>query len=869
MKIKQRNIGSNKSREILDMLKDKRSLRVWTLRLAGVAAVVALFFAALGYGAYLRKTGDTGYYKHALLQIADLDFSFIKKYASGQLADLDKMDIDIKFKHMLRLQYLREQALKNGMITEEQKGEEFPAKLTYNGVTHDVKIALTGMMTIHLENESKFSFEVKVKGDDTINGMKRFGMLLPDTRGYITDWLGMELMKERGLMGLRVDFVDVTINGKPKGIFYMEERFDKYLVENNRLREGIIFKLQEKLDPYQENKLMEDPKTREQLLMIKRMWQDVLAGELEIGKFLDLKKTAQAFAVTDLINNRHALYRFNLRFYFNPVTGLAEPIVREWGALHKNDPDQWSLILEQPREMGTQRYKLERDKVLKMIFDNMEFKRYYLQEAQVLSQEQFLDQFLAKNGEKLHKLVTKVYVDWPFYDLPTYFLYENQKYIQNALAPDKDHITAYFDKQEDYQLGVHIRNMQDLPVEVKYLSWRDTIFFYPTKPIVLDAGHTVPKEEIQVFNFEIPPTVTWADSLLEELKISYNLLGLDNTGKSVLVFPWPYEERQAHAWNPIARDANHTAFDFIEEVPETNVISIPKGNWTIGRDLVIPAGRRLEVEAGARIDMVNQAKVICYSPVYFMGTEEDSILVHSSDRTAQGWIVIRADERSSLEYTTFGHLNCSTEKGWGVSGAVVFYESPVDFTGVAFIGNQVGDDFLNVIRADFSMERSLFKDINADAFDCDFCTGSVANSNFINVGNDGIDVSGSEILVSHVYMNGIGDKGLSSGEGSDMTARFVEINDAEIALTSKDRSKLIVSDSKVTNSRVGLTTFMKKSEFGPGFAQLDRVTIEGAERTLLIEANSGVMIDGQPFAPNFDDVKGILYGAEYGKASVR
>ena len=869
MKIKQQNNGSNRSREILDLLKDKKSLRVWILRLAGVAAVVVMFFAALGYGAYLKKTGDTGYYKHALLKIADLDFSFIKNYATGKLSGLDKVDIDIKFKHMLRLQYLREQARENGMITDEQKNEEFPAKLTINGVTHDVKIALTGMMTVHLENDSKWSFEVKVKGGDTIKGMKRFGMLLPDTRGYVTDWLGMELMKERGMMGLRVDFVDVSINGKPKGIFYMEERFDKYLVENNSLREGIIFKLQEDLNPYKESQLMESPGTRDQLLMIKRMWQDVLAGNLELGKFLDLKKVAQAFAITDLMNNRHALYRFNLRFYFNPITGLAEPIVREWGAMHKNDPNQWSIILEQPREIGTQRYKLEQDKVLKMIFDNLEFKRYYLQEAQVISQPQFLDQFLAKNGDKLHKIVSKVYADWPFYDLPTYFLYENQKYIQSALAPDKDHIIAYFGQQKDYELNVQIRNTQDLPVEIKHLSWRDTFYFYPKEPIILDAGHTVAREDIQTFTFKIPPTITWADSLLEELKISYNLLGLDNTGESVLVFPWTYENRAAHAWNPIVRDANHTSFDFVEEVPETNVISIPKGEWTLDRDLVIPAGRRLEVEAGAQIDMVNNAKVICYSPVYFMGTEQDTILVHSSDRTAQGWIIIRADERSSLEHTTFDHLNCSREKGWGVSGAVVFYESPVDFNYVAFIGNQIGDDFLNVVRANFMMENSLFKDINADAFDCDFCTGTVANSSFIDVGNDGIDVSGTEIQVSHVFMNRIGDKGLSAGEGSNMTAQYVEIINSEIALTSKDRSRLVVSDSKVTNCRIGVTTFEKKPEFGPAFAKVNRVTIEGAELPYLIEANSGFVLDDVDFPPNYEDVKKILYGAEYGKASVR
>ncbi|MCO6491583.1 MAG: hypothetical protein J5I98_24415 [Phaeodactylibacter sp.] len=868
MKIKQ-NSNSSGYKDVLDLFRDRTTLRAWTLRLAAVGAAAALFFAALGFGAYLRKTGDTGYYQHPLLQAAGLDFSFIGKYLGGQAAGLENVDIDIEPDQLLRMQQLREQALKDGMITEEQKNEEFPAKLTYKGATHDVKLSLASATALRAGSEDKFSFEVRARGEDAIDGMTRFGMLLPENRGYLTDWLGMELMKDRGVMSLRAGFVRASVNGKPKGTFYLEERFDKGLARGSRLGQGIIFKLQEGVEAYQEKKLMDNPATREQLLLIRQKWQDVQGGKLAPGQFLDLKKTAQAFAIADLMNNRHSSYRFALRFSFDPATGLAEPLVGELAAVPKNDPGQWSLILEQPAEGSAPLYKLERDEVLKMIFGNLDFKRYYLQEAQAICQEPFMDQFLAKNGDKLYKLVNEVYAGWPAYDLPTFFLYENQKYIQSALAPDRDHITAYFEKQEDNRLSLRIRNMQDLPVEVRNLSWRETSLFYPAQPIVLDGAHTLPKGEAQAFGFEIPPTVAWADSLLEELKITYNVLGLDNTANSILVFPWPYEERQAHAWNPVQRDANHTSFGFIEEAPETNAVIIPKGNWKLDRDLVIPAGRRFEVEAGARIDLVNHAKVICYSPVYFMGTEQDSILMFSSDKTSEGMIVIRGGERSSVEHTTFLNLNRPTEKGWALTGAVIFYEAPVDFSGVAFIGNQDGDDFLNVIRSDFTMEKSLFRDIKADAFDCDFCTGTVANSRFIDVGNDGIDVSGSEITVSHVYMNGIGDKGLSSGEGSSMTAKSVEITNSEIALTSKDRSKLIVSDSKVVNSRVGLTTFMKKSEFGPGFASLDRVSIEGAERPYLIEANSGVMVDGQPFAPNFDDVKKILYGAEYGKASVR
>ncbi|MCO6486802.1 MAG: hypothetical protein J5I98_00225, partial [Phaeodactylibacter sp.] len=234
-----------------------------------------------------------------------------------------------------------------------------------------------------------------------------------------------------------------------------------------------------------------------------------------------------------------------------------------------------------------------------------------------------------------------------------------------------------------------------------------------------------------------------------------------------------------------------------------------------------------------------------------------------------GWLVIRAGERSSLEYTTFRYLNRSKEKGWGVTGAVVFYESPVDFDAVAFVGNQDGDDFLNVIRADFTMDNTLFKDINADAFDCDFCTGTVANTTFVDVGNDGIDVSGSDIRVSHVNIVRAGDKGLSAGEGSKMTAEHITVTDSEIAFTSKDRSQLTISDSKSVNTRIGFTIYVKKSEFGPAYIQADRVTVEGAEIPYLIETNSGFVMDGTLFEANRDDVKKILYGAEFGKASVR
>ncbi len=863
MKIKKKEESPLMPQKVSNFLSNRKTLAAGIKGMAGLTLIGILFFAILGYGAYLKKMGGATYYKHALLRIADLDFSFVNKYAKGQFSDFDDIKVDMKFKHMLRMQYLREKALQEGIISSEIKNEEFPATLTYNGVSHDVKISLAGMMTVHVADPVKWSFQVKVKGDDTIEGMKRFGLLLPSTRGYMTDWLGMKLMEQRGLIGMRVDFVNVSVNGKSMGMYYMEERFDKYLIENNRLREGIIFKLDEELSAYQESKIMDSPAARDQLLLVKRMWQDVMAGNLEPGKFFDLEKMAKLFAITDLMNNKHALYRTNLRFYFNPITGLAEPIAREWGSLTKNDPSALALFIEEPK-IASRHERLVKDSILRIIYDNLEFKGHYIREAEAISHRKLMDQLLSDNGDKLNKLVNKVYRTWPFYELPTHTLYENQFYIKSVLFSDVNQLSAYFDKQEGGDLNVYIQNEQDLPLKVSHLSWRDSTFFYPKDPIVLDAKG---KNSEKMYDFQIPINQIWDDSLIAELKIHYSLLGLENRKKSAMVFPWPYSQRMDYVGNPVARDANHDTFDFIKENKEENAIVIPAGKWTVSRDLIIPAKRRLVVEAGAEVDLIKDAKVLCYSPVFFEGTEDNPILFHSSDTTSRGIVILKAGERSKLNYANFDYISCPRTQGWSLSGALIFYESPVDIVGCTFSNNQIGDDFLNIVRSDFTMDDAHFKNINADAFDCDFCTGTVTNSSFVNVGNDGIDVSGTEIDIQHVFMNYIGDKGLSSGEGSNMIARWIEVRNSEIGITSKDRSDIQLSDAKLDNCRIGITLFEKKSEFGPAFTTANRVEIEKAEIPYLIETNSSLVLDGQPYLANRSNVKEILYGAEFGKSS--
>lgn len=865
MKIKHNNDKSSRPSFLRDLFRKREYLIGVILAAAGLGAVALFFLGTMGYGAYLAKVAQYAYDKPVLLKVSEMDFSFLQDMREGKQTRIEDLSLDVALADLHELQRLREQALAEGIITEDLRNQSIPATLTYLGAAHPVRIELAGDMAMQWKDPSRWSLQVKAEGQDRIEGMKQFRLLLPSTGGYLTDWMGAEILKDRGVAGLQGDFVRLVLNGKSAGIVYLEEQFDKELALSGRFGEGVLFKLGEDLDIYQEKELVERAGLQDQVVLLKRKWQDLNEGLTKPGAFFDLEQMGKLFAVADFMNQKEAVVRENLSFRFNPQTGLAEPIARKFRTLNNTNHAAFASFLESPDPDNRWHEALLQDPILRRVREDLDFKSAYIREAAAMAPVEYVDDLLMRNGQKLNFLLEKVYPNWPAYDLPTQSLYGNQRYIQAVVQPDKAEILAYLNERTEKHLNVHLQSQQELPLEVSHLSWQDSVFFYPKETVLIGAGPDAPRG--MAVHFEIPEGFVWADSLLPEVKVNYNLLGLVTDQRTVMLFPWPYQTRGEFIGNPVAREANYQAFDFVKEQADNNVLLIPSGSWTVSQDLVFPKNKRLQIEAGARIDIVNGAKIFSYSPVFSEGTKDNPVLIRSSDQSAQGIIIIRAGQRSSLKHTYFDQISCPREDGWSLSGAVTFYESPVDITSTTFAGNLIGDDFLNIVRADFVMDSVLFKDINADAFDCDFCTGTVKNSSFVNVGNDGIDVSGSKIDVINVRMDGIGDKGLSAGENSQMNAQHIDISNAEIGACSKDRSWLTLTDVQLVKARIGITLFMKKTEFGPAYASAERVTMEGAEIPYLVETNSQLTLDGGIFLANRANVKEILYGAEYGKAS--
>jgi hypothetical protein len=138
---------------------------------------------------------------------------------------------------------------------------------------------------------------------------------------------------------------------------------------------------------------------------------------------------------------------------------------------------------------------------------------------------------------------------------------------------------------------------------------------------------------------------------------------------------------------------------------------------------------------------------------------------------------------------------------------------------------------------------------------------------FNNVGNDGIDFSGSSIKVNKVSFNGVGDKAISVGERSQLSAQNVSIINAEIGINSKDASVVNVSETTIDSTRIPLIAFMKKAEYGASSIYAENVTMRNFESSYMLEGKSQIVIDGEVKPATHKNVKSLLYGAEFGKSS--
>ncbi|MDA3846870.1 MAG: CotH kinase family protein [Vallitaleaceae bacterium] len=251
--------------------------------------------------------------------------------------EIDESDFDL-------IEAKRDDAVQLGILLVEDE-DIVSADIHMDGKNYKTDVRLKGDWTDHLQSE-KWSYRIKVK-DDCILGMEKFSIQPPETRVGIGEYLVHELYRDGGGVALRYEFVDVIVNGVYKGVYAVEEAFDKRVVENSLKREGAILCYDEDLmweswayynqtgieyrdsanvRSFNMSKTLADEKLYDYATYGTYLLNAIRDNTIPAYEALDYDMFAYYYAVVDILGAHHGTHWHNMRYYYNPVTARLEPI---------------------------------------------------------------------------------------------------------------------------------------------------------------------------------------------------------------------------------------------------------------------------------------------------------------------------------------------------------------------------------------------------------------------------------------------------------------------------------------------------------------------------------------------------------------
>jgi hypothetical protein len=300
---------------------------------------------------------------------------------------------------------------------------------------------------------------------------------------------------------------------------------------------------------------------------------------------------------------------------------------------------------------------------------------------------------------------------------------------------------------------------------------------------------------------------------------------------------------------------------FLRYEVDSGKLFVAQGSWDVGGDLVVPAGHILRAGPGVTLRFEEGAILYSESALSFLGVEGEPVRLEPI-HPAKGWagvVVLDARERTVWFHVHVSGASELRRGGWLASGGVNFYHCPVEIRS-STISDARGEDALNVLGAEVLLDEVRFVDTASDALDGDFVHGLVRRCEFVRIGGDAVDTSGSRVHVDRCTFREVHDKAISAGESSEVTITDGIVHSASIGIASKDGSTITVRGLKILSAtQYGMTAYIKKPGYPPS-----RITAEGVVITEsglgahLVQTGCTLLIDGVEQPTQAIDV-GALY----------
>ena len=271
---------------------------------------------------------------------------------------LPALAIDMAFPEYDQILNQRTDALSAGVVL--LGDQDFvPADMTFENEIIPVRMRLQQGFADHLGEEEKWNYEVRTRNDQLLADMQRFYLIDPADNNGLNELAFAEALRQEGLMAGRYQFVRLFLNGDYQGIYALQEGFGPELIAANEKPQGVIVEFDAQplwesvayyggsyedavgdpisnlsstdfqffeIDTFRDAAIAADPVLSAQKDQAVGLLRGLQSGELPASEVFDVEKYGRFLALTDLWAATRGTALTNLRYYFNPETGMLEPI---------------------------------------------------------------------------------------------------------------------------------------------------------------------------------------------------------------------------------------------------------------------------------------------------------------------------------------------------------------------------------------------------------------------------------------------------------------------------------------------------------------------------------------------------------------
>ena len=152
------------------------------------------------------------------------------------------------------------------------------------------------------------------------------------------------------------------------------------------------------------------------------------------------------------------------------------------------------------------------------------------------------------------------------------------------------------------------------------------------------------------------------------------------------------------------------------------------------------------------------------------------------------------------------------------------------------------EDAINILNSSGKIKNINISNSLFDALDIDFSNIKIENVNIKNAKNDCLDFSAGTYEIENLIAQYCGDKGISAGEKTNAKFSNVKIIFSNIAVASKDSSKVEVDNIKVDETEICFSAYRKKKEFGSSFLNIKKSECLNFKKRIDKDASSKILL---------------------------